>query len=295
MEKDRISRNDRGGIWRNYRLIDRRQFHFAIAIRLLFPLLIPLLPVCASNANLLESIEFSIYRTGEALYLYHTDKGHFPEPTLKPPYALEKLTTPIAYRFTRVPLDYFQEKQSLNTDAYKRRRVFYFNILLITVIFIVAQFVWLVFIVSRRRQISTFISFLAFEFFFTLLCLLVNLKTEWINIDQLKHFLNDQKYPSVQFYNLYLNAPPDENRTFFYSLSKDGDAFVWSPGPDGKEEFTLNEFPNLETEYFMKNIITYSPSNGLLSTGDLWTCVISNPLGYPCKDGLSTFHELLDE
>ncbi|MBN2328180.1 MAG: hypothetical protein JXR73_13605 [Candidatus Omnitrophica bacterium] len=264
---------------------------------LLFPLFIPPLIAYASNEstrNPLKAIEISIYYTGESLYLYHVEKGHFPEPTLKPPYSLEKLTTPIAYRFESVPLDYFQEKQNLNPDAYKRRRGFYVNILLTTVVCIVAQFAWLVFLVLKRKQISALISFLIFEFLLVMLCLLVNYKIDLINISRLMYFLNDKKYPSVQFYNLRMISPPDKNRTFYYSLSKDGDAFVWSPGPDCKEEFTLKEIPNLETEYLLNNMITYSPSNGLHSVGDLWTCVLSDPVGYPFTDGLSTFHEPLN-
>jgi hypothetical protein len=266
-------------------------------IDLLFLLLVPALTGCTSNElfpNPLITIESSIYQTGEALHLYYSEVGHFPEPVLNPPYLLEKLTTPIAYRFSSVPLDYFQEKQNLNAEAYKHRRAFYLKILLLVVILMVVQLGWMVFIVLKRKNRSMMVTFLVFEFLLIFLCLLVNHKIDLLNINRLTSFLNDNRYPSVQFYKMRMIAPSDKNRSFYYSLSKDGDAFVWSPGPDFMEEFTLNEIPNLETEYLLNTIITYSPSNGLISAGDLWTCVLSNPLGYPLIEGLPTFHEPLN-
>lgn len=72
--------------------------------------------------------------------------------------------------------------------------------------------------------------------------------------------------------------PIDEN-SFFYILNQEGDAYLASKGPDFDFEYT-HEINEMTTDDLQEKIITYSPTNGLYSNGDLWV-IITKENTYP--------------
>lgn len=203
---------------------------------------------------------------------YKDIKGIFPEDNTSPPYGLDKIEFVTSYKpYYFNSLDPFATKQTLKNAGYGRKLLFiyiiknilyivFFSLLVYFVRKVKSQFVYQILVLSL--WVLLFLEFFAF----------VDLSKQLYT-----YFFNPINF-HFEFVGTYVE-PIDEN-SFFYTLNHEGDAYLASKGPDFDFEYT-HEISEMTSDDLQRQIITYSPTNGLYSNGDLWVIIPnenSNPI-----------------
>ena len=234
------------------------------------------------RANGVQEANAYLPSIAQALESYVIDNGRCPAPSSAPPYGLQGITTPIAYIATLPFHDPFR-----SIDSYPKppeqleaemEQDYRFGQLLLALVLAVwlASTVGLIVAIRRRQKkrswnfalaVSSLIVWLPLSFL--LFPFSSNGQHLWEFLAG--HYLTRNPIDRMTFH--MPRGPMDYSRFYGYARSADGDAFVHSRGPDlsvGEAFFGIGE---KQTDAILETVVTYAPTNGLLSSGDIWVMV----------------------
>ena len=257
------------------RLFNRYLFFFAA-----FGLVVLLISWVTISRNILHNhfrnhfarVSAEIRQIHTALESYHLDYRTFPIQTEANPYGLERLTTPVAYLST-LPNDPFALAENIEIHEKRPKTVaypIYLGFWLLLLVTLVCA------IVMIRRWYAR-----------TLLVMVLLIAGIAATLDVFSHYALCDLYdkyaawrdPYLLFRGVGLKYPKDMdgdvyfNTTYSYTLTKDNCAVVVSPGPDLVLELEPRIIRELLGSGLSEKIISYCPTNGIQSKGDIWALV----------------------
>jgi ABC-type multidrug transport system fused ATPase/permease subunit len=161
--------------------------------------------------------------------------------------------------------DYFAKEQIINRN---------FNRLFVYILLVV---VMIVFLLLKKIKVTSFGFFVVILVFF---CVFIFTHTPllfWENPQLLvsNYYVNKSK-PYSTFSGISMEYDFTVEGEFHYEVTKDHNAVLLSPGPDFVSSFSKKQIAELNTKKFINEIISYSPTNGLQSNGDIWIIIPKN-------------------
>lgn len=234
------------------------------------------------RATALQEANAYLPSIAQALESYVIDNGRCPAPSSDPPYGLQGITTPIAYIATlpfhdsfRVIDSYPKPPEQLEADMEHDYRIRQ----LISIFMLVAwptSLAGLIVAVKRRQKRRYWNLALG------VISLVVWLPLSYLALPGPMHRESGLSYivrhyitrdPSVRITFTMPLGPMDYSRFYGYACSVDGDAFVHSRGPDLSVGEAFVDAGEKNTDAILETVVTYAPTNGLLSSGDIWVMV----------------------
>lgn len=237
----------------------------------------------------LETTNYELTRILIPFESYVIDRGDLPPAYPKPPYGLQALTTPIHYgylprgdRFRTIhsypqPLEVLVSKMVSQYRTTQRIEILRRVLWLLLAFFCLFLTLGLVVAAHKRYKkrpqelaSDAYLFILWLVCLFLLVCLYPNLPFTWQEIRE--RYFSGNLAVKMTFGG---PMPPDDySASYVYARSVDGDAFVYSRGPDLSVGEAFNGIAEKSTDDILETVVTYAPTNGLLSSGDIWTMIV---------------------
>ncbi|MFH1741533.1 MAG: hypothetical protein ABIH23_21210 [bacterium] len=245
---------------------------FALAALLIFWVFVSQSILHNQIRNYFGRASAEIRQIHTALESYHLDYGTSPIQTEANPYGLERLTTPVAYLPT-LPSDPFALAEDIEIHEKPPKTAMYY-IYIGFWVFLLVTLVCAIAMIRRcyARTIINIVLLIAgvlgtFDVcFHYALFDLYDKYAAWRDPYLLFRGVG-LKYPEDMDGDVYLNT------TYLYGLTKDNCAVVASPGPDLVLELDARQIRGLSGSELSEKMISYWPTNGIRSKGDIWVLV----------------------
>lgn len=213
-----------------------------------------------------------------SLALYHLDHHVYPVPHPNPPYGLQSLVLPtryLEYDSFPLPVDYFAHPQKIV------QRFNYKSVISLLIIFMV-WFMWLlsslVFVFFAKGSFRVGLKIvIAVLISIPLIIRILNPGLPGRVLYDLKRLVYPDYYA---FDDIPLAFIQGDQYSYFYSVTQDGFAYLASRGPDFDFEVT-ESITALSNFQLRQKVVTFNPSNGLTSSGDIWVILPPQPKDYP--------------
>lgn len=227
-------------------------------------------------SNVYAETTGNLMEIGGNIERYYRTNGHLPEPNDSVTFGLEKLSIgnePV------VLSDVFQSDHLILYFFYYMDYIMAILWLLIP-IYVFSIFIILtpVFKLSRKNKIYISLPFLIFiiiihsynQTSYIRMTDYFRIGYQMRNVDEKWKMITEYKSNPI-YHASYIKRYNDNiYGNYLYALTLDQNALVLSQAMDDKFEYNQDQISKLNSQDIIANITTYSPTNGLQSSGDLW-------------------------